>query len=200
MGCRTILAGLSETKDFWAYMDVLRYLVLLAGLDAVTGLYTANVIEHCETFTLPRYGYVHWYHQAMLGSAAALCPPLAAVTGIACLTSGDNVQTVVAASAILALNLLTVSNIQMFITLMSRNVALGYLACMLVQMVSIFCSEQLPPAGKMALIGNWGMLARSSLIQPDGISIKTTVTAEIMILLSLWIFAWRAVRKNRRGA
>ncbi len=180
-------------------MDLLRYMFLLAGMDAASGLYTANVIERCETFTLPRSGYARWYHRAMLGNAAVLCLPLAAVAGIACLTSGDSVQTVVTASAVLALNLLVVSNLQMFITLMSQNIALGYLACMLIQMISLFCSEQFPPAGKMALIGNWGMLARSTLVQPNGISIGNAVAVEIVILLMVWIFAWRVIRKNRRG-
>lgn len=197
---KTILAGLPEAKDFWAYTDLLRYLFLLSGMDAVSGLYTVNVVERCETFTLPRSGYARWYHRAMLGSAAALFLPLAAATGIACLTSGDSVQTVGIASAILALNLLVVANLQMFITLISRNIALGYLACMLIQLISIFCSERFPPVGRVALIGNWGMLARSSLVQPDGISVGTAVAAEIAILLMLWLFAWRAIRKTRRGA
>lgn len=136
----------------------------------------------------------------MIGNAVVLCLPLAAVTGVSCITSRDSVQTVVTASALLALNLLVISNLQMFITLLSRNIALGYLTCMLIQLISVFFSEQFPPAGKMALIGNWGMLARSTLVQPDGISIGTAVMAEIVILLMLWIFAWRVVRKNRRGA
>lgn len=200
INCTTIFAGLSETKAFWLSTDLLRYLLLLAGMDAVSGLYTANVIERCETFTLPRSGYARWYHRAMLGGGAVICLPLAVVAGIACLTSRDSVQTVALAAALLALNLLVVSNLQMFITLMTRNIALGYLVCMLMQLISVFCSEQLSPAGKMALLGNWGMLARSTLVQPDGISIGTAVGAEIVILLTLWIFAWRAVRKNRRGA
>lgn len=179
---------------------MLRYLLLLAGMDAVSGLYTANVIERCETFTLPRSGYARWFHRAMLGNGVILCLPLAVVTGIACITSGDSFQMVVTASVLLALNLLVVSNLQMFITLMSRNIALGYFACMLIQVISVFCSEQFPQAGKIVLIGNWGMLARSILAQPDGIPIGTAVAAEIAILLILWTFAWRVVRKNRRGA
>ncbi len=200
MDYMTVLAGLSEAKAFWVPADMLRYLLLLAGMDAVSGLYTANVIARCEIFTLPRSGYARWYHRAMAGNAAAVCLPLAALTGIACVISRDSLQTVLTASALLALNLLVMTNLQMFLTLLFRNITPGYFVCMLIQFVSVFCSEQFPPAGKMALIGNWGMLARSTLVQPDGISIGTAVAAEIAILLMLWLFAWRAIRKNRRGA
>lgn len=200
MECTSVLAGLSETKEFWKSLDLLRYLLLIAGLDAVPGLYAANVTQRCETFTLPRCGYSQWYHRAMLRNSGALCLSLGIITGIACILAQNDFAAVLLAAGILALNLLVISNIQMFITMLSKNVSLGYLVCMLIQFVSIFCSERMPQAGKMLLIGNWGMMVRSSLAKADGIPIGTAVVLEICILIVLWIFGWRVIRRTRKGA
>ena len=200
MNCSNVLAGLSEIKEFWAPMDMLRYLLLLAGLDAVSGLYISNVVERCETLALPRSGYAHWYHRAMLRSGGALCALLAVITGVACLIPGDCISTVLTAAGIFALNLVVLTNIQLFITLISRKVTLGYGLCMLSQLLSVFCSERLPMVGKLLLIGNWGMMVRSTLVNPAGISIRFVIGLEVLILALLWILGWRMIRKNRRGA
>lgn len=108
MNCSTILAGLPETKDFWITFDLLRYLLLIVTLNAVAGLYIANVVERCETLTLPRCGYARWYRRAMLGSGAAVCMALTVITVISCfMPKGELLATVIAA-AILGLNLLVI--------------------------------------------------------------------------------------------
>lgn len=200
MNCTTILGGLSEVKEFWATIYMLRYLLLLAGLDAVSGFYTTTVIERCETFMLPRSGFSRWYHRAMLRSGGLLCTVLAAITGITCFVSEDSASTILLAAGILALNLIVIANIQMFITLLSRNISLGYLLCMLVQLLSLFWSEYLPLVGKLLLIGNWGMMVRSTLVDPVGIPIGPVIGLEVIILALFWMFGWRVIRRNRRGA
>lgn len=196
----TILAGLSEVKDFWVTADMLRYLLLLAGLDAVSGLYISTVIERCETFMLPRSGFSRWYRRAMIRSSAAVCVVLAVIAGISCIVSEDSVSTVLLAAEILTLNLVVLTNLQLFITLLSRNIPLGYLFCMLIQLLSLFVSERFPLAGKIILIGNWGMMARSTLADPAGIPIGLVIGLEIIILALFWILGWRVIRRNRRGA
>jgi hypothetical protein len=195
----TILAGLPETKEFWASIDMLRYLLLLAGLDAVCGIYISKVTQQCELFTLPRSGYARWYHRAMLGASGAVCLLLLLITGLAGLTSGDSTQTVLLAGGLLLLNMVVIANIELLITLLSQKIALGYLVCMFVQLLSLFGSDRFSHAGKLLLIGNWGMLIRSTWAGPDGIPLKATVPLEILILILLWIFGWRILRRNRRG-
>ena len=199
MDCTTILAGLPEVKEYWASLDMLRYLILLAGMDAVSGLHIGNVIERCETFTLPRSGFSRWYHRAMLQSSRVLFVVLALITGITCLATTDNVVTILIAASILLLNLIVLANIQLFITLFTQNVSTGYLICMLIQLLSLFCSERLPMIGKLILIGNWGMMVRSTLIDSTGIPIKGIILLELIILIIFWIFGWRILRWNRRG-
>lgn len=194
------LAGLSEIKDYWSAPILLRYLLLLAVLDAVSGLYIAGVIERCEVFTLTRYGYERWYHRAMLGHGAILCVFLAVLAGITCAISKDSVCAVWIAAAVLALNMLVISNFQMLITMLSGNVSLGYLICMFVQLLSVFLSERLPTVGKWLLIGNWGMALRSTLAVPGGLPTGFVIGTECFILIILWRFGWRSLRKKKRGS
>ncbi len=198
MSYTSILAGLSEYKESWVALNMLYYLLLLAVLDAVSGLYTAKMMEHYEIFVLPRRGYARWYHRAMLEISGIIFFLISVITLISGFKSSDGFYKMILAAAVLALNLTVISNIQMFISLLSRNVMLGYLVCMLIQLVSIFCSERMPHAGKLALIGNWGMLVRSTLIDPDGVPIETSITLEVIILILLWLFGWYVIRLNRR--
>lgn len=194
------LAGLSEIKDFWSAPILLRYLLLLAVLDAVSGLYIAGVIERCEVFTLTRSGYERWYHRAMLRHGAILCVFLAGIAAITCAISKDSVCAVWIAAAVLALNMLVISNFQMLITMLFGNVSLGYLICMFAQLLSVFLSERLPTVGKWLLIGNWGMALRSTLAVPGGLPIGFVIGVECFILIILWRFGWRMLRKKKRGA
>lgn len=199
MNWTTVLAGLSETKDFWATIELLQYLLLLAGLNTVAGLYTVNVVEKCEIFSLPRNGYSQWYHRAMLGVSSSVCILLAIITGIACLVSKDSISVVLIAAAVLALNIIVISNIQMFITLLSGSVMPGYLICMLIQLLSLFTSERFPQAVKMLLIGNWGMAVRTTLADPVGVPIGIAITIECLMLFILWIGGWHIIRRYKRG-
>jgi hypothetical protein len=199
MTCFSILAGLSETKDFWSTFDLLRYLCLIVVLDAAAGLYTANVVEQCETFALPRCGYARWYHRAMLGSGASVCLVLGAITGISCLLSEGQLLSLLLAAAILGLNLLVMTGIQLFLSLLTKNISLGYLICMLIQLLSLFVSERYPMWVKLLLIGNWGMMVRSTLVDSNGLPIGQTITLECILLILLWAFGWRILRRNRRG-
>lgn len=199
MDCTTILAGLPEVKEYWVSLDMLRYLILLAGLDAVSGLYIGNVIEQCETFTLPRSGFSRWYHHAMLQSGLYLFVVLSSITGLALLANNGNSTAILIASVILFLNLIVLANIQLFITLLTKNISTGYMICLLLQLLSLFCSERLPFVGKVMLIGNWGMMARTTLMDSNGIPIKGVILLELIILVVFWLFGWRVMRRNRRG-
>ena len=194
------LAGLSEIKDFWSAPILLRYLLLLAVLDAVSGLHIAGVIERCEVFTLTRCGYERWYHRAMMSHGAILCASLVCIAAITCTISKDSVCAVWIAAAVLALNMLVISNFQMLITMLFGNVSLGYLICMFAQLLSVFLSERLPTVGKWLLIGNWGMALRSTLAVPGGLPIGFVIGVECFILIILWRFGWRMLRKKKRGA
>lgn len=199
MNWTTVLAGLSETKDFWATIELLQYLFLLAGLNTVAGLYIVNVVEQCEVFALPRNGYSRWYHRAMLGVSSSVCILLAIITGIACFVSKDGISVVLIATAVLALNIIVISNIQLFITLLSGNVMVGYLICMFSQLLSLFASERFPQVGKIFLMGNWGMAIRTTLADPIGVPVGTVITIECLLLLILWIGGWRIIRRYKRG-
>lgn len=200
MECTTIIAGMTEQKDSWASADLLRYLLLIAGLDAVSGLYTTIVVERCETLTLPRSGWSYWYHRAILYSSVALCAILLAISWITCLISKNCDMTILLSSGILALHMVMLTNLMMLISLVFQNVTLGYLLCMLVQLLSIFCSEQMPSLGKFLLIGNWGMMVRSTLIDPEGIPLAYAIGLEVLILILMWNLGWRIIRRVRRGA
>lgn len=200
MSCSTILAGLPESKSFWVTMELIRYLLLLNGLNAVSGLYIAKVVQQCEIFTLPRSGYARWYHRSTLSGSLVLWAALGVITMTTCFVSGDNVQSVVLAAVIFGINLTLMFNLQMLITLLSGSVSVGYLVSMFVQSISLFLSERFPPAGKILLIGNWGMMVRSTLVDPAGIPIGPVIGLEFMLLVLLWKFGWRILRWNRRGA
>lgn len=195
----TILAGLPEIKDFWVTMDMTCYLLLLIGADTVTGLFITHVIEQSEVFVLPRSGYRRWYCRAILGIGRILGSLLLILTGAFALLSKDSVASVLVAAAVFGLNIFVVSNLQLFITVLSGQVTMGYIVCMFIQLLSVFASEQLPRFGKLLLIGNWGMVLRSTLADPNGIPIVAIIGMECFILIMLWIFGWRIIRKNKRG-
>jgi hypothetical protein len=52
---------------------------------------------------------------------------------------------------------------------------------------------------KLLLIGNWGMMVRSTLVDSNGLPIGQTITLECILLILLWAFGWRILRRNRRG-
>lgn len=199
MECKTILAGLSEIKEYWITLDMLRYLLLIAGMDGISGLYTTKIVERCETFVLPRSGFRRWHHRAMLQSTGLLLLALAVLTGVTLFVSTDSSTTILLAAGILALNLILISNIQMFIIMISGKVTIGYLLCMLIQLLALFCSERLPVTGRILLIGNWGMLIRSTLVHSGGIPMMPALGAELVLLMLFWIFGWRVIRSSRKG-
>lgn len=200
MDYTTILAGLSDTKELWASVDMLRYLLLIVSMDTITGLYIAGIVERCEVFVLPRSGYSSWYHRAMLQCSGVLLITIMIVTGVTCIVSSDSMTSVLLAAAVLALNMLVVANIQIFVTLLCENITLGYMLSMMIELLSIFGSERLSPRGKMFLIGNWGMIIRTTVVNPNGISISAAIVLEVVILITLWELGWRVIRKHRKGA
>lgn len=196
----TIFAGLPEDKDCWTMVVLLRYLLLMTGADTVTGLYITHVVEQSETFVLPRSGYRRWYCRSMLGLGRILGVLILILAGAAVLVSRGSIATVLISVAVFGLNIFVVANIQMFITVLSGQVATGYAICLFLQLLSVFFSEQLPKFGKLFLIGNWGMALRSTLADPNGIPIGAVIGMESMVLIMLWIFGWRIIRRNKRGA
>lgn len=195
----SVLAGLPENKELWDAQSVWGYLLMLSMIEGIMGRYIANVIKKSEIFVLPRAGFLNWYHRSMLHSSSILCFFLATTTTIVCHFSKDDVCGVVLSAVILALNLAVIINIQLLISIISQNVVLSYLVGMLVQMISIFYSEVFPPEGKLILIGNWGMVIRSTLVDPSGVPIGVILIIEISLLILLWTFGGRIIRRSRRG-
>ncbi len=93
-----------------------------------------------------------------------------------------------------------VANLQIFVTLLCENITLGYMLSMMIELLSIFGSERLSPREKMLLIGNWGMIIRTTVVNPNGISISAAIVLEVVILITLWELGWRVIRKHRKGA
>lgn len=200
MNYTSILAGLPEIKAFWTAQSVLSYLLFLGILDIISGFYISGVVETSEVFSLPRSGYSKWYHRAMLRNSCILCLMISIVAIICCCLRINGPKFIWISAILLSLNEITLTSFQMLIILLSKKISVGFITTIFIQFIAIFISEQLPDILKYLLVGNWGMLERSSLITSNGYSAKIVVLIETSILIILWNCGWRIIRKNRRNA
>ncbi|MCD8085955.1 MAG: hypothetical protein LUE61_12005 [Clostridiales bacterium] len=197
MNCSTVLAGLSEAKEAWNWLAVVRYLLLVSLVFLCAGAVATNDADRTRIFYLPRYGYRRWCRVVMLRSGGAVLPVIAAgcILGIA---FGAIPWEALASAAVLALNMVLLAWVQALLILW-KGANAGAVCLFAQQFLALGLSEYLPGNWKLLLPGNWGMLGRSSIIVEDGFSLPLAMAVELAVMAALWLCFWRIVRRMKRS-